>query len=131
MEPTETDILAVARAMGDAIPIELPTQPLPESDAVKEPPTAKVRTLTAEQPTEWEEIRPRIEHRISTQPRELQRQIGPSELGTRCVHCLAAKLAGWPEQPAGLAAFRGHLRARHVREMVRRHGRHGDGLAGG
>lgn len=98
MEPTETDILAVARAMVDAIPIELPTQPLPESDAVKEPPTAKARTMTAEQPTEWEEIRPRIEHRISTQPRELQRQIGPSELGTRCVHCLAAKLAGWPER---------------------------------
>ena len=35
---------------------------------------------------------------MSSQPRDLQREIGPSELGTSCVHCLAAKLAGWPER---------------------------------
>lgn len=52
----------------------------------------------------WPEIRRIIETRMSSQPRDLQREIGPSELGTSCVHCLAAKLAGWPErrQPAWL-----------------------------
>lgn len=46
----------------------------------------------------WPEIRRIIETRMSSQPRDLQREIGPSELGTSCVHCLAAKLAGWPER---------------------------------
>lgn len=46
----------------------------------------------------WPEIRRIIETRMSSQPRDLQREIGPSELGTTCVHCLAAKLAGWPER---------------------------------
>lgn len=52
----------------------------------------------------WPEIRRIIETRMGSQPRDLQREIGPSELGTSCVHCLAAKLAGWPErrQPAWL-----------------------------
>lgn len=36
-----------------------------------------------------------IENSIRTQPRSLQKSIGPSELGTPCDHCLAAKLAGW------------------------------------
>ncbi|KAA8831447.1 hypothetical protein EMO89_01545 [Bifidobacterium tissieri] len=49
-------------------------------------------------PLLWEEIRGIIEHAISTQPRSLQTRIGPSELGTDCVHCLAAKLAAWPRQ---------------------------------
>ncbi|UEJ82668.1 hypothetical protein Bra3105_17860 [Brachybacterium halotolerans subsp. kimchii] len=35
---------------------------------------------------------------IRNQPRSLQKIIGPSELGTDCTHCLAAKLAGWAEQ---------------------------------
>ena len=46
----------------------------------------------------WPEIRRIIETRMSSHPRDLQREIGPSELGTSCVHCLAAKLAGWPER---------------------------------
>lgn len=36
-----------------------------------------------------------IEDSIRTAPRSLQKRIGPSELGTDCEHCLAAKLAGW------------------------------------
>ena len=47
----------------------------------------------------WPVIRTRIEHRIATQPRSMQANIGPSELGTTCVHCLAAKLAAWPKPP--------------------------------
>ncbi|WP_425837027.1 hypothetical protein [Microbacterium sp. PA5] len=35
---------------------------------------------------------------ITNQPRSLQKTIGPSELGTDCDHCLAAKLAGWQQK---------------------------------
>jgi hypothetical protein len=44
-----------------------------------------------------------IETAIKSQPRTLQLEIGPSEIGTSCEHCLAAKLAGWPQ--AGEAAW--------------------------
>lgn len=37
-----------------------------------------------------------LENAIRNQPRSLQKRIGPSELGTDCIHCLAAKLAEWP-----------------------------------
>lgn len=53
--------------------------------------------------TEWAQLRPIIEEHILTQPRTLQKRIGPSELGTDCVHCLAAKLAGWEHKPAKAA----------------------------
>ena len=36
-----------------------------------------------------------IEDSIKNAPRSLQKRIGPSEIGTECEHCLAAKLAGW------------------------------------
>ena len=36
-----------------------------------------------------------IEAAIVGQPRSQQKTIGPSEIGTDCDHCLAAKLAGW------------------------------------
>lgn len=45
--------------------------------------------------TVWPPIRQIIENSIVNAPRSLQKRIGPSELGTDCVHCLAAKLAGW------------------------------------
>jgi hypothetical protein len=38
-----------------------------------------------------------IDNAITSQPRSLQRVIGPSEIGTPCDHCLAAKLAGWEQ----------------------------------
>lgn len=43
----------------------------------------------------WPQIRELIESDIHNAPRECQKSIGPSELGTDCVHCLAAKLVGW------------------------------------
>lgn len=48
--------------------------------------------------TEWTEIRGIIEDHITNQPRSLQKEIGPSELGTDCLHCLAARLAGWEKR---------------------------------
>ncbi|PWH05217.1 hypothetical protein DEO23_14145 [Brachybacterium endophyticum] len=38
-----------------------------------------------------------IENSIRRQPRSMQKLIGPSEIGTDCTHCLAAKVAGWEE----------------------------------
>lgn len=38
-----------------------------------------------------------IEDAITNHPRSLQKSIGPSEIGTECDHCLAAKLAGWDQ----------------------------------
>lgn len=92
------DVMAVLEAQdtdaqGDVIPIDLPqTQP------AKEPPASPpVKTDTGELPPLWPEIRMMIETGIRNQPREKQAEIGPSELGTDCLHCLAAKLAGWPQ----------------------------------
>ncbi|PYG00188.1 hypothetical protein SAMN05216184_104127 [Georgenia satyanarayanai] len=48
------------------------------------------------------ELRQTIEHEIVNQPRSLQKRIGPSELGTPCDHCLAAKLAGWTRTDDGV-----------------------------
>ncbi|RTE49621.1 hypothetical protein EKN07_06140 [Actinobaculum sp. 352] len=49
-------------------------------------------------------LRALIEDSILSAPRSLQKLIGPSELGTPCDHCLAAKLAGWEarQDPAWL-----------------------------
>lgn len=60
-------------------------------------------TPTPDRPQLWPEIRTIIETSIRNQPRSQQVEIGPSELGTTCLHCLAAKLAGWPHvnQQAG------------------------------
>lgn len=44
-----------------------------------------------------------IENGIRTQPRSQQKIIGPSEIGTACDHCLAAKLAGWEETERDVA----------------------------
>lgn len=54
--------------------------------------------FTGQDPTvALKEARGIIEHGITHQPRSLQRTIGPSEIGTDCDHCLAAKLAGWEQ----------------------------------
>lgn len=55
-----------------------------------------------EDATLWPEIRAIIETSITSAPRSRQREIGPSELGTDCLRCLAAKLAGW-QQDKGAA----------------------------
>lgn len=49
---------------------------------------------TAPAPSVWPTIREHIVDMVTHQPRSLQREIGPSELGTRCLHCLARKLTG-------------------------------------
>lgn len=92
-------ILAVAQAQqGDAIPVDIPPMTQSAPDMGKPPVTPKTKIGTVEEPQLWPEIRQLIEADIQNAPRELQREIGPSELGTDCVHCLAAKLAGWPER---------------------------------
>ena len=94
-------ILAVAQAQqqGDAIPVDLPPMTQSAPDIGKPPVTPKTKIGTMEEPQLWPEIRQLIEADIQNAPRELQREIGPSELGTDCVHCLAAKLAGWSVAP--------------------------------
>lgn len=52
------------------------------------------------EPAVWPRVRSLIEADIMNAPRGLQKTIGPSELGTDCLHCLAAKLAGWPRRRA-------------------------------
>lgn len=49
-----------------------------------------------------ESIEALLTNAILNQPRSLQRTIGPSEIGTECDHCLAAKLAGWQETQSGI-----------------------------
>jgi hypothetical protein len=44
-----------------------------------------------------QELRHIIEDAIINQPRNLQKRIGPSELGEECVRCLVSKLAGIEE----------------------------------
>lgn len=46
------------------------------------------------------ELRDIIEYDIDHDPRTLQTEIGPSEIGTGCDRCLIHKLAGTPEQAA-------------------------------
>lgn len=74
-----------------------------------------------ERPSEsllWPEIRMLIENGIRNQPRERQVEIGPSELGTDCLHCLAAKLAGWPEtKQVGWIPFIGTCLHEHFERM--------------
>ena len=39
---------------------------------------------------------------ITNHPRSQQKRIGPSEIGTPCTHCLAARLAGWEKAELGV-----------------------------
>ena len=78
------------------------TPPFPATlDAVKE-----ASTVLHQEGASLEDVSTPIEalllDRIENQPRSLQRRIGPSEIGTECDHCLAAKLAGWEEQSSGV-----------------------------
>ena len=115
-------ILAVAQAQqqGDAIPVDVPPMTQSAPDMGKPPATPKTKTDTMEEPRLWPEIRQLIEADIQNAPRELQREIGPSELGTDCVHCLAAKLAGWPERRSpGWRPFIGTCVHEHFEQMFR------------
>ena len=114
-------ILAVAQAQqGDAIPVDIPPMTQSAPDMGKPPVTPKTKIGTVEEPQLWPEIRQLIEADIANAPRELQREIGPSELGTDCVHCLAAKLAGWPERRSpGWRPFIGTCVHEHFEQMFR------------
>lgn len=56
------------------------------------------------QVTEWPDIRGHILAKMAQNPRGLQKTIGPSELGTTCLHCLTRKLVS-DEQPQGDTAW--------------------------
>ena len=73
-----------------------PATATPPKPAV-EPQFSPYEKLRVE-PTLWPQIKEIIESSIANAPRERQKAIGPSELGTDCLHCLAAKLAGWPKR---------------------------------
>lgn len=64
---------------------------------------------TATQQAVMGQVRTLIENEIRSQPRSQQKMIGPSEIGTECDHCLAARLAGWDknEQEIGWLAHIG------------------------
>lgn len=76
---------------------------------------------TAFRPTEdtreWATVRSILENAENSSPRSLQWEIGPSEMGTDCLHCLAARLAGWDrQQDAPLAPWIGTaVHAQHER----------------
>lgn len=67
--------------------------------------------------TEWPAVRRILENAENSSPRSLQREIGPSEMGGTCLHCLAARLAGWARaQAAPLAPWIGTaVHAQHER----------------
>jgi hypothetical protein len=75
-----------------------------------------------------------IEDAIVNHPRSQQVEIGPSEIGTPCEHCLAAKLAGWPEVrdvawlPTIGTALHAWVEEAFIRHENARGAQHGGGL---
>ena len=85
MSNTSTQaVLAVAQAQQDAH-----TPHMPDSM-----PTAGEWMPADQSLGVWPTIREHIVDMVTHQPRSLQREIGPSELGTQCLHCLVKKLTG-------------------------------------
>jgi len=81
------------------------------------------------------EYRHVIEQAILNQPRSLQKRIGPSEIGTPCDHCLAAKLAGWEQTEQGVpwlptvgTAVHAYLEEAFIRHENLRGAQHNGGL---
>ena len=64
-----------------------------------------------------------IRHAMDAHPRSQQKRIGPSEIGTPCDHCLAAKLAGWErnDQASWLPTIGTAVHA-WLEEAILRHG---------
>lgn len=75
-----------------------------------------------------------IENAIVNHPRSLQTTIGPSEIGTPCEHCLAAKLAGWETRrdvawlPTIGTAVHAWIEAQFITAENQRGAQHGGGL---
>lgn len=84
--------------VSDYIPMDM-TTPRPQGRTVLTPPEPPATTIAADDGDLWQELRGIIETGISHAPRSMQKEIGPSELGTACPHCLAARLAGWTAKP--------------------------------
>lgn len=85
MSNTSTQaVLAVAQAQQDAHTPHMP-------DSL---PVAGEWMPADQAPSVWPSIREHIVDMVTNQPRSLQREIGPSELGTQCLHCLVKKLTG-------------------------------------
>lgn len=98
---------------------DIPSTPTPV-DAVK-PVVKPSEPVQPNSPQFWPEYRVLIENEIRNQPRELQTHIGPSELGTDCVSCLAKKLAGWPQKrTASFLTFIGTCVHEHFERMFRK-----------
>lgn len=62
-----------------------------------------------------------LSYMIKHQPRSMQRIIGPSEIGTDCIHCLCCKLAQVPKRDEGTfwASFIGSSCHKHVESLLR------------
>ena len=80
--------------VSDYIPMDM-TRPRPQERVILQPPAPPMPSTDTDDTDLWEELRGIIETGISHTPRSMQKEIGPSELGTSCPHCLAARLAGW------------------------------------
>lgn len=65
--------------------------------------------MQATPPQEWEEIQEIINQNILNQPRSRQQEIGPSELGTPCLHCLTSKIIGITTQQNKVASWRAYI----------------------
>lgn len=109
MSDTTDSILAVANAQQQA---SIPHIPTPTG-------TASAAWMLGEHADEWATIREEILAHMMMNPRGLQKTIGPSELGTTCLHCLARKLTGLakPEGDTAWLPFIGtavHARFEHM-----------------
>lgn len=92
---TDADVLAVLKAQQAE---HTPTMP------ATTPPTAG-EWMGTEPATVLPGIRDQIIDMIANQPRSLQTEIGPSEMGTTCLHCLTRRLQGRATQPVRAAEW--------------------------
>ena len=83
MSNTDADVLAVLNAQQAEHTPTIPDTTMPAGE-----------WMPGEQVNIWPGIREQILDHIANQPRSLQKTIGPSELGTTCLHCLTQRLIG-------------------------------------
>lgn len=88
------DVLAVLNAQQEAHTPNIPSTPVKPNE----------EWMPGGDITEWPTIREEILINMEKNPRGLQKTIGPSELGTTCLNCLARKLT-WMDEPTGDTAW--------------------------
>lgn len=71
------------------------------NDFIRNPMWAPYQGISPE--TATQDVVRIITDAILNHPRSKQKRIGPSEIGTDCTHCLAAKLAGWEQHEQGVS----------------------------